>query len=220
VGAEVPESFSVSAAEQQAGSGARSLATSTSLLQGLKAQQSEAWVCFVRLYGPLLYTWCRKRGLSAEDARDIVQEVCRAVHRHIGDFHHATPGSFRAWLWTITRNRIVDLRKKRHTPAVGGSDHQQAMQQFPFQPDASADEEAEPTDENDRLALVHRALDLIRAEFEPRTWQAFWRSAVEEHDTRHIADDLKITPATVRQAKSRILRRLRTILADLGEEPA
>ena len=64
---------------------------------------------------------------------------------------------------------------------------------------------------------MHRALELIRAEFEERTWQAFWRSAVEQQSTAEIAADLRLSPASVRQAKSRVLRRLRAILGDSPE---
>ena len=60
-----------------------------------------------------------------------------------------------------------------------------------------------------------RALDLVRAEFEGRTWQMFWRSAVDGHAVAAIARDLGASAAAVRQAKSRVLRRLKSELGDL-----
>lgn len=50
---------------------------------------------------------------------------------------------------------------------------------------------------------------LTRNEFEERTWQAFWLTTVEEKSPSLVAQTLEMTPAAVRQAKSRVLRRLR-----------
>jgi RNA polymerase sigma-70 factor (ECF subfamily) len=58
-------------------------------------------------------------------------------------------------------------------------------------------------------SLLHRALEIIRIEFEETTWQAFWRVIVDEQPTAAVAEDLGMTPQAVRQAKYRVLRRLR-----------
>ena len=60
-----------------------------------------------------------------------------------------------------------------------------------------------------RASLVNRATQLIRDDFEPHTWQAFWRLAVENHPARDIAADLGMSVDAVYQAKARVLRRLR-----------
>jgi RNA polymerase sigma-70 factor (ECF subfamily) len=57
-------------------------------------------------------------------------------------------------------------------------------------------------------------LDLVRAQFEDRTWQAFWKVAVENASPADVAGQLGMTPTSVRQAKSRVLRRLKV---ELGE---
>lgn len=57
--------------------------------------------------------------------------------------------------------------------------------------------------------LVQRALELLRAEFEERTYQAFWRMAIEHHSTAEVAAELGMTNRAVRQAKYRVLCRLR-----------
>ena len=55
---------------------------------------------------------------------------------------------------------------------------------------------------------------MIRNEFEDRTWQAFWRVTVECQPSDMVAESLEMTPAAVRQAKSRVLRRLREELTN------
>ena len=65
--------------------------------------------------------------------------------------------------------------------------------------------------------IVNKTLDLIRPEFEERTWQAFWRAAVEGQPSAVVAEALEMTPGAVRQAKSRVLHRLRGELHQLLE---
>jgi RNA polymerase sigma-70 factor (ECF subfamily) len=63
--------------------------------------------------------------------------------------------------------------------------------------------------------LFHQALGLIRDEFEQRTWQAFWRMAVDNRTSAEVAGELGMTTNAVRMAKSRVLRRLREELGEL-----
>jgi RNA polymerase sigma-70 factor (ECF subfamily) len=66
-------------------------------------------------------------------------------------------------------------------------------------------------------AQLRRALGLIEGEFEGRTWQAFWRVQMEGRSTDEVGAELGMTPAAVRKAKFRVLRRLREELGDLLE---
>ena len=62
--------------------------------------------------------------------------------------------------------------------------------------------------------LLRRCCDLVRAEFHNRTWQAFWRTAVEGKPAPEVADELGMSPVAVRVAKSRVLQRLREALCE------
>ncbi len=68
--------------------------------------------------------------------------------------------------------------------------------------------------ELDRREILRRAAEIIRNDFEPHTWQAFWRSVVEEQAPHDIASDLNMTPNAVRQARFRVLARLRETIGD------
>ena len=63
--------------------------------------------------------------------------------------------------------------------------------------------------------LFRRGLALIRTEFEDRTWQAFWRTAVDGLSASEAGRELNMSPGAVRVAKSRVLQRLREELGDL-----
>lgn len=189
--------------------------TSQSLLDRVKAQDPEAWRRLTSLYTPIVYSWCRQNGLQAEDAGDIVQEVFRGDHRNIVTFRRDRPGdAFRGWMWSITRNKIRDhFRDEAGRPvAASGSEVQQRLQEIP---DAEPPSELTAGPTQGTNSLFDRGLELVKAEFEEKTWRAYWRSAVDGADTADIADELGIRPSTVRTAKSRVLRRLREELRDL-----
>jgi RNA polymerase sigma-70 factor (ECF subfamily) len=184
-----------------------------SLLLRLRGHDNEAWRRLAALYGPILDGWCRCAGLSEQDADDVKQEVFRSVAQHLGAFRRERPrDSFRGWLWRITHNKLRDFwRRQRHRPqAVGGTAAQQRFQEL-----AQESEDSLPPDSPaESGALYRRALDLLRAEFEARTWQAFWGVAVEGRAAADVAAELAMSPGAVYVAKSRVLRRLRE---DLGE---
>ena len=203
------------------GSGAGSDApesTSTSLLDRVKAQEPEAWQRLVDLYGPLVYRWCRQSGLQAEDAADVGQEVFAAVAGKVRQFRRDRPGdSFRGWLWTITRNKIRDHFRRRcgEAEARGGTDAQQQLAQVPDQPpDDSPATGPRPQEES---ILEHRAMELIRAGVEDRTWRAFWLVAVDGRAAPDVAEELGMSVQAVYDAKYRVRRRIRQELGDLIE---
>ena len=125
-------------------------------------------------------------------------------------------GTFRGWLRTITRSKIADhvRRQNRQPAAIGGSD---AHEQFLAIPDSDASSSVPESSDQEKAIIVKRSLDLIRPEFEDRTWQAFWRATVEGQRSGVVAEALEMKPGAVRQAKSRVLRRLREELHELLE---
>jgi RNA polymerase sigma-70 factor, ECF subfamily len=186
--------------------------TASNLLGQVKANDGPAWQRLAALYAPLVYSWARRAGLQAEDAADVVQEVFRAVLTHVADYESgARPGAFRAWLWTITRNKLKDhwRRRQRQPHAVGGSDAQERLLQLPVAEDFL---EEEPVGSSG--SVLQRALELIRARFEERTWQAFWRVTVEGQAPAEVAAALGKSVNAVYVARSRVLAHLRQ---ELGE---
>jgi RNA polymerase sigma-70 factor (ECF subfamily) len=185
-----------------------------SLLVRLREGQAGAWERLVRLYGQTVYAWCRGAGVSEVDAADVSQEVFAAVARRIADFRRERPGdSFRGWLWTITRNKVRDhwRHHAEQVQAAGGTTAQEVINQAPE--DGPSDSEAGA--EEEAGDLYRRALELIRSEFEERTWKAFLMVTVEGRLPADAASALGTTPGAVYIAKSRVLKRLREEFGDL-----
>lgn len=196
-------------------SGSSSQATRSSLLLRASQRDAQAWRELVDLYGALVTYWCRQCQIDSHAAADCVQEVFASVAVSLETFQpQRTAGSFRAWLWTITRNKLRDhfRRIARMPNATGGSTAFGLMQQVT---DPVPVPEEEPTGEIQLQELTSRAMRQVQSEFEARTWQAFWRSVVDGIATDEVARELQMSAATVRQSRSRILRRLRQQLGDL-----
>jgi len=161
----------------------------------------------------LVYRWARQCGLQSQDAADVVQNVFVSIFRSIGRFSpDQQNATFRGWLWTITRNAVREHLRKRagHHVAMGGSDAYQVLQQLPD----LVESETEPADFDAGQSLAHRALRLVRENIDERTWDAFWRTAIQDQPAVDVAVELEMSAQAVRQAKYRVLCRLRRLLAD------
>jgi RNA polymerase sigma-70 factor (ECF subfamily) len=180
----------------------------------VKASEPEAWGRLVDLYSPLVYHWCRQCGLQAEDAADVAQDVFAAVAGSVALFRREGPDdSFRAWLWTVARNKIRDhfRRRKGQPQAQGGSDAQWQFAQLPGAPPSKSTGGRS----DDQISLGHRLLAHIRARFEEHTWQAFWRTAVGGESGAETAAELGMSVQAVYQAKYRVLNAIRQEMGDL-----
>jgi RNA polymerase sigma-70 factor, ECF subfamily len=180
--------------------------TSRSLLVRVRLQEPAAWARLCRLYAPLVYSWCRRAGLQDSDAQDVGQEVFRVVHQKITSFRREAAGeSFRAWLRGITRNKLREHFRRRaaHPPLMDG--------------DGAAPLSEEPAHDHlsENAAVMRRALAAIRSDFDDSTWQAFWRMTIDGQTSAAVAEELNTTPGAVRQAKFRVLKRLREELDGL-----
>ena len=193
--------------------------TSRSLLVQLKEGQAAAWERLTSLYAPLVYHWCRAMRLPEQDMPDVFQQVFQSVASHIEGFHKDRPGdTFRHWLRTITRNKVRDhfRRNARQAQAAGGTDAQIYFSQLaapPADPEV-ADEHDARAEEGEIRQLLRGALEQIRDQVHPQTWQAFWKVVVEGKTPEEVGEELGMRPGTVRVAKSRVLSRLRS---ELGE---
>jgi RNA polymerase sigma-70 factor (ECF subfamily) len=183
--------------------------TPISLLEKLRQPSAQdAWRRFVQLYTPLLFTWARRLGASAEDAADLVQDLFHVLAREMPGFQYRPGLRFRGWLWTMLRNKWRD--RQRHAQASPPWADASALETV-----AMPDDVEEMTEEQYRTYLVGRALRLMQAEFAEADWKACWQNVVEGRPAAEVAEELGVSVNQVYLAKSRILHRLRTELQGL-----
>ena len=182
--------------------------TPPSLLERLRQSPAQdGWEQFVEMYTPLLAAWTRRLGLPQQDAADLLQDIFTVLVEKLPAFRYDAGKSFRAWLKTILLNRWRnDLRKRAGVKVESDAGLAEI---------AAVDDLREFEEVEYRSYLVRRALELMRAEFQPATWMACWEFVVRDRPAAEVAAELGITINAVYLAKSRILRRLREELAGL-----
>jgi RNA polymerase sigma factor (sigma-70 family) len=184
--------------------------TSFTLLARLGEPANQlAWEEFVAVYEPAVYGFARKKGLQDADARDLCQDVLRAVALAIERWQpDPKRGSFRAWMFCIARNMLINFAagRKRRAAATGDSAVQRALADLP----ASGGGDSALYEAEYRRQLFVWAAGEVRPDFTESTWQAFWRTAVEGRETRVVARELGLSTGAVYIARSRVIARLRT----------
>lgn len=175
---------------------------------------ADAWREFVRLYGPVVYGFARRRGLRDADAADLMREALRGVARDPGTIEYDPRlGTSGGRLFTVTCERIrtfFPVREDR-PPGTGRSG---------TRANSVPDRRAEPDSDWDfeyQRRLAVRAMGRVKHEFRLLTWQAFWRTAVDGRPVRDVGPELGMTPGAVCVAKSRVLARVREEVHRLEE---
>ena len=113
-------------------------------------------------------------------------------------------------------NKIRDhIRvQSKKAQATGGTDAAVRLVEVP---------EAEPnsTDHSGASApldrLLRRGLELIRPEFQDHTWGAFCLTTLEGRSSKEAGSQLGMSAGAVRNAKSRVLKRLREELDEMDD---
>ena len=80
------------------------------LLRAFAQGDAPALDKLVGRYRQPLFAWLLGMTANRADAEDLFQEVWFRVIRHAARFNDV---SFRAWLWKIARNLLIDFRRKR-----------------------------------------------------------------------------------------------------------
>ena len=187
------------------------LATSPTLLGRLRLGADDAvWNEFVDRYAPAVFSWSLQVGLQESDAADVTQEVLLKLLERMKSFEYDPKrGSFRGWLKTVTVNAARDCgRKILRLP--GGSAGLSGVGESKVW-----DELARKMEDEYRRELLDQASEVVRAKVADNTWQAYRLTAVENQPAALVAEQLGVKVSEVYVAKSRVLKQLRDVVAEL-----
>lgn len=185
--------------------------TSVSLLERLRQAKPDApeWRCLHDVYLPVIRGWLEHVPGLRDEADDLSQEVLVVLARELPTFERRRHGSFRAWLRQITVNRIRSYCKtRRQQPGA-------AVDALLAQLEDSNSELARRWDEEHDRHILQALLGVVQADFEPATWHAFSRFALDGVPAADVARELGVSVGKVVQAKFRVLKRLREEAAGL-----
>jgi RNA polymerase sigma factor (sigma-70 family) len=185
--------------------------TRLSLIANLgDAANAVAWGEFLQVYESAILRYCQSRGLGLEDASEVVQDVCMAVHRSAATWNPSgRSGGFRSWLFeTARRLCLTALRNRSRDQAFVCSSIDQE-----FESNWTCDDNQDIDWE--RWAF-YWACGQVQSVVKPQTWRAFWLTAIEDKAPELVASELSMNVGAVYAAKCRTLARIRSIVTELS----
>ena len=192
--------------------------TNHSLIQRVKDTRDDAaWNELMALYRPVVYRLARGRGLSHENAEDVIQNVFVSVSRSIQDWSTQPDGPrFRNWLGRVTRNAALNaVTRARPDRATGTSSVVEQLHAIPSQ-----EQLTESLHQELRLESIRYAASQIKGEFSEKEWAVFCATTMDGRPAAEVAKSFQCSIGTVYVYRCRVTARLRekaSELADLWE---
>lgn len=176
----------------------------------------DAWERFEQVYRPVIFRIARAKGLQHSDALDLVQQVMMSVSEAIPRYKKRSDGTpFRNWLSRITRNAILRaLSRGPRDRGSGGTQILDVLREVPC-PDPSIDELIEVEYQRE---LYAKAAQAVQLEVTESTWLAFEMTVLQSRTIEQAAQSLRLSTGSIYAARSRVIRRLRDTVEQLGFE--
>ncbi|MEO1529230.1 MAG: sigma-70 family RNA polymerase sigma factor [Planctomycetota bacterium] len=190
--------------------------TSPSLLIRIRdPDDSDAWRQFLALYTSIVRDYCLQRRLQPSDVDDLAQDVMATVANSIRTFEYdPAKGRFRAWLGTVTANKIKSflLKQSRRGGAANPSDVFAQGSNATF---------SDPDSEwvsifSERIFAT--ACARIRSQTAETAWECFEASWMRKLPAAEVAANLGIPIHQVYVNTSRIMKRLESEVRLLAED--
>lgn len=198
------------------------LPTRATLLARMKEWSDQSsWQEFFDIYWKLIYKMARQAGLNDAEAHDVVQETMLAVAKHMPAFkYNPAVGSFKAWLFNLTRWRIVDQLRKRgpmaRHPVSAGDTAQTALIE------AVVDEHSPGPDAGWEAAwektVFDAALERVKRRLDPQKYQIFDFYVQREWTPEKVAETFRVSVNQVYLVKNRVTEMLRDEVRRLEQE--
>ena len=179
--------------------------THAALLQAIAHRRDRAAFASLHAYfAPRVKAWMlRGGGISQAAAEDLTQEIMLLVWQKATQFD-PDRASVTTWIFTIARNRRVDVQRREHHPST-------------LMPDPV--DEPDPPVQADRVVLLSQQQTRIRSALgalPPDQAEVIYKAFFEDKVHVEIGKDLGIPLGTVKSRLRLALGRLRAILGDLS----
>lgn len=191
--------------------------TSTTLLRDLHDPQNDrAWRRFYRRYTPMLLSYAKRVGLTDADAQDVVAETLTTfVEAYRAGRYDRNRARLKSWLGGIAQKKIYKFHARRKPVSLDvpvGEDSARSLDpQAPYEPDEAFEREWQ-------LERLNEALDRLRTESDPDTYQAFDLYALKSWPVAKVATFLNVTRNAVYISKTRCVQKLQRIVRQIDQE--
>lgn len=184
-------------------------ATRSSVIRAVADTGNQAaWQRLFDLYAGFIFSIARSKGLSEDDADDVLQVVFSDLARNLPTFQYdRAKGKFRSYLTGLVRWRVKDKFRERNRDA--------ALKDVI---------ETKPGDDNGfserewQAAALEEALRRIKPEVRPDHYAAFVASAVDGQDTETVMKLYGLSRDNLYQIRARLTAKLRETAAKVREE--
>ena len=171
-----------------------------------EAARELGWEEFRRRYAPVILGYSRNAGLRAEDAEDVLQEVMLGFFRAQPAFkYEPQKGRFRGYLKRATHNAIRTLARR--------SDKARDVTESFL--DAQVDASDDQWDRQWAEQILSRALGEVRQRVDRQTFEAFELYGQRGVPVDVVAQRLGLSPQSVYQAKTRVLKLVQAVAEQL-----
>lgn len=189
--------------------------TRLTLIVRLKDRDDQAaWGEFLEIYRPLVYRLAVAKGLQHADAEDVAQQVFESVARAVDRWQpDEGRARFRTWLTTIARHAILNALSRRAPDRASGDTAERDL----LADHAAATADSELLLAESRREIFQWAARRVRDEFEPRTWDAFWLTAIEGIEVSEASAATGKSPGAIYAARSRVMKRLKQVVLEWEE---
>ena len=163
----------------------------------------EAWSAFVRRYDRVIRRNVRAGRFEPFAAEDLCQRIWIELAGRMRGYRYDPSRRFRAWLGRLCRSRAIDQWRRLRVDA-GRADFAD-LAAIPV----LADEEPAAQGRPALLLQAAVAQNAVRARVDARTWEVFWRIAVEDASVAEVAQAVGLSYAAAFAAQKRVRRMLR-----------
>lgn len=173
-----------------------------------------AWARFFDLYAGFVFAIARSKGLSAEDADDVVQVVFVELARRMPTFEYdRKKGRFRSYLLELVNWRVIDKLKEGKREADFQATYGEGVKSgtvFVTEGDVAEREW--------QTAAVNEALRRLQPEVRSEHFAAFVESTVEGLDTETVMRLHGMSRDNLYQIRTRLTTKLKLLVADVLKE--
>ncbi len=198
------------------------LRTRATLLDRMKNWNDQSsWQEFFDIYWKLIYGVARKSGLSDAEAQDVVQESMISVAKHMPTFkYNPAVGTFKAWLLTLTRWRIVDQLRKRgpivpHHSKDGDTARTATVERIA---DANSLDLDAIWEADWKTTVLDATMARVKRRLDPQKLQIFDFYVKREWTPEKVAQTFNVTVSQVYLVKNRVTEMLRDEFLRLEKE--
>jgi len=197
--------------------------TRATLIKRLKDWEDQAsWQEFFDIYWKLIYGVARKAGLTDDEAQEVVQETLVSVSKHMPKFDYdPNIGSFKGWLLTMTRWRIIgQFRKRNPAQQQPPPEEEGRTRMIDKVPDPAGDGLDEMWEREWQTNLLEAATANVRKSMDPQKYQIFDLYVNKGCSPEQVASQFGVSANLVYVTKHRVTEAIKSEVRDgLGIPP-